>query len=130
MRRANAILCDTPDWPGCQLVAAFSWVCNVEGREVTLCRNCDKMWKDHARTNSSLGVRCPNCAKSAPPEALPRPEGYTDLLGEYMRIAVDRAMHRAGVLIDQRQAVIKLLDTDMSIWAEAEQRGQAQHASD
>lgn len=125
MRRTNGILCDTPEWPGCQLVAAISWVCTKEGREVTLCRNCDKMWKDHARGNPALGVCCPNCARTVPPAALPRPEGYKDLLGNYTRIALEEAMRRCGILKDQREAVLKLLDTDMSIWAGAEARAGA-----
>jgi hypothetical protein len=120
LRTGNAVLCDTPTWPGCQLIAAHAFVCNVEGREATLCRSCDKMWKEFAKGDPRLSARCPNCSKQLPEATLPRDEGMHDLLGSYYEHAMTEAMRRAGVLEPTRKAVIKLLDTDLSIWADAE----------
>lgn len=120
MPHAAAIRCDTQEWPGCELLAAMAWVCTREGRQVRLCRSCDRAWKQHARGNPVLMVCCPNCSKSAPEVTLPRDEGMHDLLGTYYAHAVNEAMRKAGVLEPIRKTVIKMLDTDMSIWAEAE----------
>lgn len=117
----GTILCDTPEWTGCEQRAAVAWTCQVEGREVTLCRSCDRLWKDHARRDPRLFARCPNCAKSVPASATEPPKlGMSDLLGTYLSVAIDRAMHRAGILKPSRDAVLKILDTDMSVWEEAE----------
>jgi hypothetical protein len=115
-----ALRCDTQEWPGCKLLAAISWVCVREGRQVRLCHACDKAWKEHARGNPALMVSCPNCSKNLPETALPRDEGMHDLLGTYYSVAFDKAMHKAGVLEPIRKTVIQILDTDLSIWTEAE----------
>lgn len=119
MNRA-ALRCDTQEWAGCTLLAQVSWVCTREGRQVRLCRSCDSAWKQHARGNPALTVCCPNCSKSLPEITLPRDEGYKDLLGSYYAHAVNEAMRRAGILEPTRKTVLKILDTDMSIWADAE----------
>lgn len=115
-----AMRCDTQEWPGCKLLAAVSWVCTREGRQVRLCQSCDTAWRQHARGNSVLSVCCPNCSNSIPEVMLPADEGYKDLLGRYYAHAVNEAMRKAGVLEPIRKTVIKMLDTDMSLWAEAE----------
>lgn len=112
--------CDKQDWPGCTLLANMTWVCTVEGRQVRLCNNCDKAWKQHARGKPDLMVRCPNCSRNVPEIMLPQDEGMHDLLGTYYEHAFNEAMRRAGILEPIRKTVIKILDTDLSIWADAE----------
>lgn len=117
---AAALRCDTQEWPGCTLLAQVSWVCTREGRQVRLCRHCDNEWKQFARGNPVLTVCCPNCSKSLPDIALPRDEGMKDMLGSYYEAAMREAMRRAGILEPIRNTVIKMLDTDLSIWVAAE----------
>jgi hypothetical protein len=120
MRRGDATLCDTPEWPGCQIVAAIGWICTREGRDVHMCRVCDKNWKEFAKGSPVLRVQCPNCSKELPEVAAPAPVIVYDMLGDYMAVAVERAMHHAGILEPVRKDVLKILRTDMSVWAEAE----------
>lgn len=136
MQRGNQWLCDTPDEPGCQGNAAVAFICRVEGRQVSLCRNCEAVWKGYARQDSQLSLRCPNCA----PSYIARRNASVDMgqvarEREERRITspeqpmltgplaevIDNAMARSGVLVDARHRVLaelrQLVDSDESGYA-------------
>lgn len=117
----NVPMCSTQENPWCDKRATTTFICKVEGREVRMCGPCNAAWKDKARHDPYLLARCPNCTKNRQPEALPRPvivPSDVEMLGEYTEAAVRAAMERSGVLIDQRENVIRLLKTDLSVWVE------------
>lgn len=138
MQRGNEWLCDTPDEPGCQQNAAVAFICQVEGRQCSLCRSCDAVWKGFARRDSDLWPRCPNCAPSyiARREAsrnvdavqitrereerrITQPDA--PMLTGPLAEVFDNAMARAGVLVDARHRALaelrRLVDSDDSGYA-------------
>lgn len=116
----NVPMCQTQENPWCTKRAEFSFICKVEGREVRMCGPCNTRWKAAAAIDAYLLPRCPNCTRNRSPETLPRPvEAPVDMLGKYTEIAVMEAMRRVGVLSDQRDSVIRLLKTDLSVWTDS-----------
>lgn len=113
-------MCQTQSNPWCTKRAEFSFICKVEGREVRMCGPCNTRWKERATNDPYLLPRCPNCTKGHKPETLPRPvEAPSDMLGKYTELAIMEAMRRVGVLVDQRESVIHLLKTDLSVWTDS-----------
>lgn len=102
--------------PGCDRTAATSFVCPVEGRDVDLCRFCEKNWRELARGNPDLSQRCPNCAHMSlidrtPPTARQVVDVARYLNSPLARI-VDNAMLKEGLLIDARRRVLLRLVSD------------------
>ena len=122
----NLPQCQTQENPWCTRRAQHTFICKVEGREVRMCSPCETHWKEQARNDPYLLLRCPNCVKNRTPETLPRPVLTAEsMLGEYTEAAMMEAMRRVGVLADQRANVIKLLKTDLSVWTDSPVRARA-----
>ena len=108
MRTATEFLCDLRDRPGCQHTAGSTFICKVEGREVALCGNCLRWWREHALANPGLEFRCPNCApqflanKETRPANAPAPVLLTGPIADL----IDQSMYRQGILIDIRRRVL------------------------
>ena len=124
-RNSNEWLCDTlgrEDYPGCERKAAVSLSCSVEGRSYALCRPCDATWKEKARGNTAMSLRCPLCvhiflAQEAGTDVPPAP-ARTDPLVHHAPLrgpladAIELAMYQEGLLIDVRGRVLARLGND------------------
>jgi hypothetical protein len=85
-----------------------------------MCGPCHVRWRDLAKLDPYLLPRCPNCTKNRKPETLPRPvEVPVEMLGKYTEAALMEAMRRVGVLADQRDSVIHILKSDLSVWTDS-----------
>jgi len=114
MRVGSEWLCDTRAEPGCQRNAALTFICPVEGREVSLCLNCDRVWKAFARRSPELGRRCPGCAPIYIEQHRIEIEVHQvrisgaddEVLTGPLADALSAAMRSEGILIDVRRRVL------------------------
>jgi hypothetical protein len=100
---------------GCVRQAAASWICKVEGVQISACRFCWEAWKGRAQTDPSLANRCPRCeirpvGADRPAAKIRRrnPEPLTGVIAE----ALELAMYREGILIDTRKRVMLRLGAE------------------
>jgi|HubBroStandDraft_5_1064220.scaffolds.fasta_scaffold00014_73 hypothetical protein len=103
---------------GCDISAAVSWVCGVEGIQISACKKCWTTWKARVAADSSLGMRCPRCSKIPPRAAEQALHNYrqtgTEPLQGIIADALDSAMFREGILGDVRKRVLVRLRNEES----------------
>jgi len=125
MRNAQGWWCDLrnepEEHPGCERKATTTFVCVIEGREVALCNNCNRIWRERVKLEPEQANRCPLCSKHAIPVTMParQPALGRALAGPVAEI-IDDAMFREGLLVDVRARVLRRLATEPVIQACAE----------
>jgi hypothetical protein len=96
---------------GCQTDAVVTFVCKVEGVQVSGCRPCYDTWRTLAGTSELIAQHCPRCYRAparvpaAVRGAVPLVRGSDPLTG-VIADAIDAAMFREGVLGDVRKKVL------------------------
>jgi hypothetical protein len=124
----NSWTCDIKA-KGCLFAAVVSWICKVEGIQISGCRKCYEDWRARAAHSPELAMRCPRCERQAPKraaatEAAPsRKVAHTPPLGGIIAEALDSAMFREGILIDTRLRVMRRLAAE-DPWLNSQQAGQ------
>lgn len=107
--------CDAK-YDGCQTNASISWICGVEGIQISACRPCRAIWQEKVTRDPALQNRCPNC-EPVPIRVKERPrnskvKAHTQPLTGVIAEALDAAMFREGVLVDTRKKILLRLATD------------------
>lgn len=101
--------CDVK-YDGCKGDAVTSWVCNVEGVQISACAPCKAQWRQRAAQNEDLQIRCPRCAHLAAPAVLrpvpKRPVRTAEPLTGIIADALENAMFREGIAQDLRKKVL------------------------
>lgn len=107
--------CDVK-YEGCETNASISWICVVEGAQISACRSCRAKWQVKVQRDSALQNRCPNC-EPVPIRVRDNPKPskikkHTQPLTGVIAEALDAAMFHEGILIDVRNKVLLRLATD------------------